>query len=127
MSADVSGRYLVRLGVRRRVNMSKTKTAIVTGASSGIGRQSAIVLSNAGWNVVLTARREEALQESLKLCLHPENSLVIAGDVTNEDFVKELFTKTVERFGESRSESESPTLIDADPLAGRLDLLFNVK
>ncbi|PBK97923.1 NAD(P)-binding protein [Armillaria gallica] len=86
--------------------MSKTKTVIVTGASSGIGRQSAIALSNAGWNVVLTARREEALQESLKLCLHPENSLVIAGDVTNEDFVKELFAKTVERFG-------------------RLDLLFN--
>ncbi|PBK74621.1 NAD(P)-binding protein [Armillaria solidipes] len=83
-----------------------SKTAIITGASSGIGRQSAIALSNAGWNVVLTARREEALQESLKLCLHPENSLVIAGDVTNEDFVKELFAKAVERFG-------------------RLDLLFN--
>ncbi|KAK0485354.1 oxidoreductase protein [Armillaria luteobubalina] len=83
-----------------------SKTAIVTGASSGIGRQSAIALSNAGWNVVLTARREEALQESLKLCLHPENTLVIAGDVTSEDFVQELFTKVVERFG-------------------RLDLLFN--
>ncbi|SJL07283.1 related to 3-oxoacyl-[acyl-carrier protein] reductase [Armillaria ostoyae] len=99
-----------------------SKTAIITGASSGIGRQSAIALSNAGWNVVLTARREEALQESLKLCLHPENSLVIAGDVTNEDFVQELFVKAVERFSESYSESES-SLIDVD--AGRLDLLFN--
>ncbi|KAK0244441.1 hypothetical protein EDD85DRAFT_925484 [Armillaria nabsnona] len=86
--------------------MASTPTAIITGASSGIGRQSVIALSNAGWNVVLTARREEALQESLKLCLHPENSLVIAGDVTNEDFIKELFAKAVERFG-------------------RLDLLFN--
>lgn len=102
-----------------------SKTAIITGASSGIGRQSAIALSNAGWNVVLTARREEALQESLKLCLHPENSLVIAGDVTNEDFVQELFVKAVERFSESYSESES-SLIDVDA-AGRLDLLFNVK
>ncbi|KAK0464728.1 oxidoreductase protein [Desarmillaria tabescens] len=82
------------------------KTVIVTGASSGIGRQSAISLSKAGWNVVLTARREEALQESVNLCVHPENSLVLAGDVTNEDFVKELFAKAVERFG-------------------RLDLLFN--
>ncbi|KAK0201598.1 oxidoreductase protein [Desarmillaria ectypa] len=83
-----------------------SKTAIVTGASSGIGRQSAISLSKAGWNVVLTARREEALQESVELCVHPEKSLVIAGDVTNEDFVKELFAKSVEKFG-------------------RLDLLFN--
>ncbi|KAK0222057.1 oxidoreductase protein [Armillaria fumosa] len=99
-----------------------SKTVIVTGASSGIGRQSAIALSNAGWNVVLTARREEALQESLKLCSHPENTLIIAGDVTSEDFVKELFAKVVERFGESHSESES-SLIDVDP--GRLDLLFN--
>ncbi|KAG7443161.1 NAD(P)-binding protein [Guyanagaster necrorhizus] len=85
---------------------SHRKTAIVTGASSGIGQHSAIALSNAGWNVVLTARREEALRESVKLCAHPENTLVIAGDVTSEDFVKELFAKAVENFG-------------------RLDLLFN--
>ncbi|KAJ7638314.1 hypothetical protein FB45DRAFT_902499, partial [Roridomyces roridus] len=75
------------------------KTAIVT----GIGRASAVALSKAGWNVVLTARRLEALEETASLC---ETTLVLAGDITDEEFVKKLFQETVERFG-------------------RLDLLFN--
>ncbi|KAJ7664716.1 hypothetical protein B0H17DRAFT_1091715 [Mycena rosella] len=82
------------------------KTAIITGSSSGIGRESAIALSKAGWNVVLTARRADALKETSLLCEAPENYLILAGDVTNEAFVKKLFTETVSRFG-------------------RVDLLFN--
>ncbi|EAU85953.2 short-chain dehydrogenase/reductase SDR [Coprinopsis cinerea okayama7 len=80
------------------------RTAIVTGASSGIGKGSAIALSNAGWNVVLTARREDALQKTATEC--PSSTLVVPGDVTDEGFVKTLFSSTVEKFG-------------------RLDLLFN--
>ncbi|KAJ7087353.1 hypothetical protein B0H15DRAFT_843669 [Mycena belliarum] len=82
------------------------KTAIITGSSSGIGRESAIALSKAGWNVVLTGRREEALQETASFCQSPESCLVLAGDVTDEEFVKKLFAATVSRFQ-------------------RLDLLFN--
>ncbi|KAJ6459791.1 hypothetical protein C8R47DRAFT_1161592 [Mycena vitilis] len=82
------------------------KTAIITGSSSGIGRESAIALSKAGWNVVLTARRAEALEETASLCESADKCLVLAGDVTNEDFVKNLFSQTVARFG-------------------RIDLLFN--
>ncbi|KAJ7101614.1 hypothetical protein C8R43DRAFT_1047938 [Mycena crocata] len=85
---------------------SMSKTAIITGSSSGIGRESAIALSKAGWNVVLTARRAGALHETLSLCDSSENCLVLAGDVTDEEFVKKLFTETVSRFG-------------------RIDLLFN--
>ncbi|KAJ7896074.1 short-chain dehydrogenase/reductase SDR [Mycena olivaceomarginata] len=83
------------------------KTAIITGSSSGVGRESAVALSKAGWNVVLTARRADALHETSLLCTSPETCLVLAGDVTDEDFVKKLFSETVARFG-------------------RLDLLFNV-
>ncbi|KAK7061212.1 hypothetical protein R3P38DRAFT_2828154 [Favolaschia claudopus] len=84
------------------------KTAIVTGSSSGIGRASAIALSKAGWNVVLTARRADALRETASLCdsESPEKCLVLPGDVTDEEFVKKLFGETVSRFG-------------------RVDLLFN--
>ncbi|KAJ7711269.1 hypothetical protein B0H16DRAFT_1679084 [Mycena metata] len=74
------------------------KTAIITG--------SAIALSKAGWNVVLTARRTDALQETASLCESPENCLVLPGDVTDEEFVKRLFSETVAKFG-------------------RVDLLFN--
>ncbi|RDB17839.1 putative oxidoreductase YohF [Hypsizygus marmoreus] len=82
------------------------KTAIVTGASSGIGRKTAIALSAAGWNVVLTGRRLSALSETLDLIPGPASCLVVSGDITSELLVAELFAKTVERFG-------------------RLDLLFN--
>ncbi|KAJ7067819.1 short-chain dehydrogenase/reductase SDR [Mycena amicta] len=81
-------------------------TAIVTGASSGIGRESAVALVKAGWNVVITARRADALAETKALCGgSDEQILVLPGDVTDEDFVKRLFEET-KRFG-------------------RLDLLFN--
>lgn len=43
--------------------MSNGRVALVTGASSGIGRASALALRDAGWTVVATARRKEALQE----------------------------------------------------------------
>ena len=39
-----------------------TRTAIVTGASSGIGQACAHALLRDGWNVVLVGRREAALQ-----------------------------------------------------------------
>jgi len=80
------------------------KTAIVTGASSGIGRESAIELSKAGWNVVLTARRADALRETASQC--PSPYTVLPGDITDEVFVKKLFRETVAQFG-------------------RVDLLFN--
>lgn len=43
------------------------KTILVTGASSGIGRQTAITLSEVGAKVILTARRKEQLKETLMM------------------------------------------------------------
>ena len=43
----------------------KGKTALVTGASSGLGKHFARVLVRAGCNVVLAARREDRLAESV--------------------------------------------------------------
>ena len=50
---------------KRGNNMGKLagKTAIVTGASSGIGRATAYKLAEEGANVVVTVRREERLKE----------------------------------------------------------------
>lgn len=45
--------------------MTQLKTAIITGASSGIGEAAARRFAKGGWNLVLTARRKEKLQ-SLK-------------------------------------------------------------
>ncbi|KAJ4482038.1 oxidoreductase protein [Lentinula aciculospora] len=82
------------------------KTAIVTGASSGIGRYTAIALLNERWNVAITARRMDALRETQKLSSNPGNCVCMTGEITDEAFVIDLFKQTVSKFG-------------------RLDLLFN--
>ncbi len=59
----------------------KDGVAFVTGASSGIGRATALELARRGYRVAVTARREEAL-ESLA-AQAPEQIFVFPGDVTN--------------------------------------------
>ena len=43
------------------------KTALITGASSGIGRATAVKLASDGWHILAHGRREEALQETVAL------------------------------------------------------------
>src|SRR5881397_1553352 len=43
------------------------KTAVVTGAGSGVGQATALALAKDGWRVAILGRRESALNETLKL------------------------------------------------------------
>ena len=67
----------------------KNKTILVTGASSGIGRGVAIACAQMGANVVLTARNESRLRETLKL-MPPGNHSVIVADITQSLDLKKL-------------------------------------
>ena len=72
-------------------------TAIVTGASSGIGRATAEALSAAGADIVLAARSEDritALADDLET-----NALAVPTDVREEADVGALVASTVNRFG----------------------------
>lgn len=76
------------------------KTIIVTGASSGIGAAAAKLLSDAGANLILAARREEKLEEvRTSLGEGASRAVVVAGDVTDENYNKLLVETAVERFG----------------------------
>jgi len=84
------------------------KIALVTGASSGIGKACALALLREGWSVALAGRRLEALQAAVAEA-GPDaaaRALPIACDVGNEAAVATLFEQLRARFG-------------------RLDLLFN--
>ncbi|WP_029033062.1 SDR family NAD(P)-dependent oxidoreductase [Salinimicrobium terrae] len=63
------------------------KTALVTGASSGIGNATAIALAEAGFNLVICGRRKEALQE-LKTRLQKKVKVeILIFDVRNKEEV----------------------------------------
>lgn len=67
------------------------KTILVTGASSGIGRATAIECSKMGARILLTGRNEERLQETLS-CLEGEEHRILCYDLSKEDNLKELCT-----------------------------------
>ncbi|MFI1100098.1 SDR family oxidoreductase [Streptomyces melanogenes] len=82
------------------------KTAVVTGAGSGIGRSVALTLAAAGWSVAVAGRRPEPLAETAALAGPDADVVPLRTDVTSPDEVAALFEAVRERYG-------------------RLDLLFN--
>ncbi len=73
------------------------KTAIVTGASAGIGAATVRELSAAGCNVVLTGRRPEALEAVRSALAGP--AAVLAADITDPQTPERLLSLVCERFG----------------------------
>jgi NADP-dependent 3-hydroxy acid dehydrogenase YdfG len=60
------------------------QTLFITGASSGIGAETALAAARAGWRVALFARRQDKL-DSLVDQIGQDRALAIAGDVTDMD------------------------------------------
>ena len=86
---------------------SSTKTAIVTGAGSGIGRAVALALLNNGYRVALAGRRRDALDQTVSAAgATAKQALAVPTDVSDPAAVRALFAKVAATFG-------------------RLDLLFN--
>ncbi len=76
------------------------KTVLVTGASSGIGRETALAFAGAGANAVLVARRPAALAKVAKqVRAAGVEALTVATDVTDPTAVATCFRKAVQRFG----------------------------
>lgn len=74
------------------------KTILVTGASSGIGRATAIECSKMGAKVVITARNEERLKDTLE-SLEGEGHQMILCDLTDENALNALVENTPELNG----------------------------
>ena len=76
----------------------KNKNIIVTGASSGIGRQCAITFSQLGANVILIARNKERLKDTFDK-LEKGNHLIISQDITEYDKLEQIIKYSVEKIG----------------------------
>ncbi len=76
------------------------KVAIITGASSGIGRASALLFAAEGAKVVVGARRQQELDQLVAQIRAADGEAVaLAGDVRSEDYAKALVALAVKQYG----------------------------
>jgi NADP-dependent 3-hydroxy acid dehydrogenase YdfG len=76
------------------------KVALITGASSGIGRASALALAGEGAKLVLTARRQERLKELTAAVQQAGGKAVsVIGDATDEETARRCVAAAVQTFG----------------------------
>src|SRR4051794_22752520 len=72
------------------------KVAVVTGAASGIGRATAVALSDAGARLVLVDRDEENLDQTLKMVAE---AVVVPADVSKQADVAAAVDRAVSHYG----------------------------
>lgn len=82
------------------MNALKNKVAIVTGASSGIGRATALLFARNGASVVVGARRKPELDSLVEEIRREGGAAVsLAGDVRDESFAQSMVRQAIEHFG----------------------------
>jgi short-subunit dehydrogenase len=92
------------------------KTALITGAGSGIGRALAIEASRRGMLVALTGRRVENLKLTRSLLAAPANGLVVPGDVTRADARQAIRRRLTDEWGRVDLLINNAGLVPAGPL-----------
>jgi len=79
--------------------MQSKKTAIVTGASSGLGLAIAKAYLGLGYNVIGNARTIARLKEAAGCIGYPDDFLLVEGDIADPETSRALFGRAVETFG----------------------------
>lgn len=100
------------------------KTVLVTGASSGIGRQTAIECSRMGASVVLSARNEARLQETLS-SMEGDSHKVIPADLLNQDQLENIVSSITPVDGVVLCSGKGLTLPMQFATRDKLDDIFN--
>jgi len=77
------------------------KTILITGASSGIGRATALALSKNKNRIIITARREELLKNLAdEIKTNSSECLYFASDATNEESCANIVSEIVKKYGQ---------------------------
>ncbi|RSH95781.1 hypothetical protein EHS25_000873 [Saitozyma podzolica] len=99
------------------------KIALVTGASSGIGRGAAIALSKAGWIVVLSGRRRDALKDTVKMMGESDGGKARVMGEGESDGGKARGDEDVDFEARIRSEHGSKSIAASTPSPGPTSVL----
>lgn len=76
------------------------ETAVITGGNSGVGAATAMLFAKEGANVVISARRQSALdQVAEKIKAEGGNVITVSTDISKDDQCKALMQKAVDAFG----------------------------
>jgi len=77
------------------------KVALITGASSGIGKATAKIFADSGAKLLLTGRKTEALEAVKTGLISSQKEIeIFPGDITNTDFRIQLIETAAKRFGQ---------------------------
>ena len=76
------------------------QTALVTGGSKGIGRAICLALAKEGVNVIIAARNESKIKETMEMLKEMGGkAIAIRTDVRNEEDVKNMISRIIEKCG----------------------------
>ncbi|MGB3606313.1 SDR family oxidoreductase [Psychroserpens sp.] len=75
------------------------KTIWITGASSGIGKALSIALSKYNCNLIISARRLEALEKVKGMCAHPERVFILGFDLAETNIMQQHAKTAISAFG----------------------------
>lgn len=109
------------------MNTLNNKTALITGAGSGIGQAIAVKFAQAGASVLITGRKEQPLQETA--ALHPNIAYIVADAGKTED-VTRMLAEAQSRFGGLdiivNNAGMAPVTPIAEQTLAEFDAVFNI-
>ncbi len=114
------------------MSQAQAKTAVITGAAGGIGKELARRMAQRGVNLVLVDLNEDALKSVVReLNLDDASSLIVTADVSKEEDVQNYVNKAVEKFGTidyfaNNAGIEGPMGLIEEQSVKALDLVYNV-
>lgn len=97
----------------------QNKTALVTGASRGIGRAIALRLAKDGFNISVGYAGNQTKAENVadEISSGGVKAIAVQADIAQENQVKELFARTVEAFGRIDAVVNSAGIMELSPIA----------
>ena len=105
-----------------------TRTVLITGASSGIGRETALYFQKQGWNVAATMRSPDQEINKTNSLANLDRVVCLKLDVTDSQTIIDAVTATISKFGainRSSDRTKNHDLTDYDAFSDRVLTALN--